>query len=57
MVDTLGARLGEATPSLQGALAQLRLAFVELSGKPPAGDGNGSERPDPDAETGQAASV
>jgi hypothetical protein len=55
MVDTLGARLGEATPSLQGALAQLRLAFVELSGKPPAGDGNGSERPDPNAGTGQAA--
>ena len=55
MVDTLGARLGESTPSLQGALAQLRLAFVELSGKQPASGGNGNGRADPDAGTGKAA--
>jgi len=55
MVDTLGARLGESTPSLQGALAQLRLAFVELSGKQPARGGNGNGRADPDAGTGKAA--
>ena len=54
MVDTLGARLGESAPSLQGALAQLRLAFVELSGKPPASGGNGSGRGGPDAGTGKA---
>ena len=32
MVDTLGDRLGESAPTLQGALAQIRLAFVELTG-------------------------
>ncbi|MGD0895481.1 MAG: hypothetical protein ABSA08_05670 [Acidimicrobiales bacterium] len=32
VVDTLGDRLGESAPTLQGALAQIRLAFVELTG-------------------------
>jgi len=44
VVDTLGDRLGESAPTLQGALAQIRLAFVELTGKAatPA-DGNGTK--------------
>jgi hypothetical protein len=45
MVDTLGDRLGESAPTLQGALAQIRLAFVELSDKAAATptDGNGTK--------------
>ena len=44
VVDTLGDRLGESAPTLQGALAQIRLAFVELTGKAatPA-EGNGTK--------------
>ena len=57
MVDTLGARLGESAPSLQGALAQLRLAFVELSGQPPASGGNGTGATGPDAPDGKAATA
>ena len=32
LVDGLGDRLGEATPTLRDALAQLRLAFVQVQG-------------------------
>ncbi len=49
LVDGLGERLGEAAGTLKDALAQIRLAFVELAraggdaaGAPPAGsDGAG----------------
>jgi hypothetical protein len=55
VVDALGSRLGESTATLQGALAQIRLAFVELSDKaaappaaapaPPGGNGEAGARP------------
>ena len=32
LVDGLGDRLGEATPTLRDALAQIRLAFVQVQG-------------------------
>ncbi|MGH8981693.1 MAG: hypothetical protein ACRDWE_11870 [Acidimicrobiales bacterium] len=44
LVDGLGARLGEAHPSLSDALAQIRLAFVQISAAATAGpvpDGHG----------------
>ena len=37
LVDGLAGRLGEAEATLKDALAQLRMAFVQLS--EPAGDG------------------
>ncbi len=45
VVDALGDRLGESAPTLQGTLAQIRLAFVELTGKAAAtpADGNGTK--------------
>lgn len=44
LVDGLGDRLGEARASLQDALAQIRLAFVELTAAEQArqGSANGS---------------
>jgi hypothetical protein len=36
LVEGLAGRLGEEEPALQEALGQLRLAFVSLSGAPPA---------------------
>jgi hypothetical protein len=44
LVDGLGERLGEARGSLSDALAQIRLAFVELSAAEQAREstGNGS---------------
>lgn len=34
LVDSLGDRLGQATPTLRDALAQIRLAFVQVQGSP-----------------------
>lgn len=34
LVDGLGDRLGQATPTLRDALAQIRLAFVQVQGSP-----------------------
>ena len=52
LVDGLGPRLGEAHGPLQEALAQVRLAYVQLdaadqapSGPPPAPDGTGDGSP------------
>lgn len=49
LVDGLGDRLGEAHPPLRDALAQIRLAFVQISAaqdqQPPAGNGSGTEGP------------
>lgn len=55
MVDALGSRLGESASTLQAALAQVRLAFVELSSpspsatapQPPGSDGEAGETPGP----------
>jgi hypothetical protein len=52
MVDTLGGRLGESAPTLQGALAQIRLAFVELSQRAPASDSPAPQSAD--GESGKA---
>ncbi len=46
VVDGLGERLGEAHPSLRDALAQIRLAYVQISAaeeQRDGGTGNGSE--------------
>ncbi len=56
MVDALGNRLGESAPTLQGALAQIRLAFVELSDKAAASGSAASTPPSTDGEAGQAPS-
>jgi len=37
LVDGLGERLGEAHPALRDALAQIRLAFVQISATPTGG--------------------
>ncbi|MFZ0060382.1 MAG: hypothetical protein WAL35_10120 [Acidimicrobiales bacterium] len=52
MVDTLGDRLGESAPTLQGALAQIRLGFVELSQRAPASDAPAPQSAD--GESGKA---
>lgn len=39
LVDGLGARLGEAAPSLRQALDQIRLAFVQISSNSGAANG------------------
>ncbi|HXZ83775.1 MAG TPA: hypothetical protein VED84_08625 [Acidimicrobiales bacterium] len=54
VVDALGSRLGESTPTLQGALAQIRLAFVELSAKSPAAGPRAATPPSADGEAGKA---
>ncbi len=41
LVETLGERLGEAAPQLRDALAQIRLAFVQISGTTQAANGGG----------------
>ena len=45
LVEGLRGRLGEAEPSLQDALAQIRLAFVQMSGSSPTADGEGGAAP------------
>lgn len=40
LVEGLAGRLGRAEQSLQDALAQIRLAFVEISGSSSPGDGD-----------------
>jgi hypothetical protein len=52
VVDTLGNRLGESAPTLQGALAQIRLAYVELSEPATAPDPTAASA-GPDGETGK----
>jgi hypothetical protein len=54
VVDTLSGRLGESAPTLEGALAQVRLAFVELSAKPPAPGADGAPKADTSGATGEA---
>ncbi len=39
LVEGLAGRLGEAEPSLKDALAQIRLAYVQISESSPAADG------------------
>jgi hypothetical protein len=39
LVDGLGERLGAHTPSLREALAQIRLAYVQILNGAPSGDG------------------
>ena len=39
LVEGLDGRLGEAEPSLKDALAQIRLAYVQISGSSPSPDG------------------
>ncbi len=39
LVEGMAGRLGEAEPSLQEALSQIRLAFVQIRGAGTAGDG------------------
>ena len=41
LVDGLGERLGESEPMLKSALAQLRLAFVQIKGAADAAGGDG----------------
>jgi hypothetical protein len=41
VVEGLGGRLGEAEPSLREALAQIRLAYVQISGTIGSADGAG----------------
>lgn len=47
VVDTLGERFGPSEATLRDALAQLRLAFVQISAAQPTGNGasNGNEAP------------
>ena len=48
VVEGLGERLGEAHPSLRDALAQIRLAYVQIAAtqehteQPPTGNGSGA---------------
>ncbi len=42
LVDGLGERLGEAHPSLRDALAQIRLAFVQIAAAQETAPGNGA---------------
>jgi hypothetical protein len=51
LVDGLGGRLGEAHPALRDALAQIRLAFVQISaaqdeGRPPQDGAAGGSSPE-----------
>lgn len=52
VVETLGDRLGEAAAPLRDALAQLRLAFVQLSAAATAGPAGTSGPPDAPAAPG-----
>ncbi|HLM95346.1 MAG TPA: hypothetical protein VK283_03475 [Acidimicrobiales bacterium] len=45
LVEGLQGRLGEAERSLQDALAQIRLAFVQISGSATTADGEGGSGP------------
>ncbi|MDA8075919.1 MAG: hypothetical protein M0Z40_11940 [Actinomycetota bacterium] len=45
VVDGLGERLGEAHPSLRDALAQIRLAFVQIAAAQETSPGNGAGSP------------
>jgi len=45
LVDGLGERLGEAHPSLRDALAQIRLAFVQIAATQESSPGNGAGSP------------
>jgi len=42
LVDGLAGRLGPAEPSLRDALAQIRLAYVQIGGTSDAGNGQGA---------------
>jgi hypothetical protein len=42
LVDGLAGRLGAAEPALREALAQIRLAYVQIGGTADAGNGQGS---------------
>ncbi len=44
LVESVGDRLGEATGSLREALAQIRMAFVQISGAASAGNGGQGPR-------------
>jgi hypothetical protein len=46
LVEGLGSRLGEAEEPLRDALAQIRLAFVQISGAAAAGAGEAGDRGD-----------
>jgi len=54
IVDALGSRLGESASTLQAALAQVRLAFVELSGPSPAANTSAPRPPGTDGGAGEA---
>jgi hypothetical protein len=54
IVDALGSRLGESASTLQAALAQVRLAFVELSGPSPAANTSAPRPPGTDGGVGEA---
>lgn len=45
LVETLGPRLGDTAPALREALAQIRLAFVQISTNAPAANGGGGPSP------------
>jgi len=45
LVEGLQGRLGDAEPSLRDALAQIRLAFVQISESSTAADGEGGPGP------------
>ncbi len=45
LVEGLAGRLGEAEPSLREALAQIRLAFVQISETVADSDGEAEPRP------------
>lgn len=45
LVEALAGRLGDAEPSLHDALAQIRLAYVQIAGVQSAGNGEAAEPP------------
>ena len=55
LVEGVGARLGEAGGSLQEALSQIRLAYVQISGARSTGNGSGDSSSG-DASSGDASS-
>jgi hypothetical protein len=53
LVEGLAERLGEAQPTLQAALAQIRMAFVQVkaaAGAPPSAAGAGAKPPGAEAK-------
>lgn len=45
LVESLGARLGDAAPALRDALAQIRLAFVQISSNAATANGENQSPP------------